>query len=291
MSDTLFVSTWREPGEVTIREAIAQRQANQGLLSCVELGLAKAEFDPNLIAIGLGSVPNADGEIELDASIMDGHNLSSGSVCALKGIVPAISVARIVKDETDHVMLAGDQARTFAISKGFRPRNLMTQNAIERYDAYLNDSSIAKSYVHKASDTVTILAAENLSRDPHFVAASSTSGMPFKIPGRVGDSPIIGAGIYADDEIGAAGATGLGEALWKAVASYQTLQHIKHGATPMEACRRTIEQIQMRLDPDRICAVFAIDRSGEVGAACTHHDFPYWVYRNGALELCTQPPL
>jgi len=133
---TTILATWNEPGKVAIEAAWAARRRGADLISCLEAGLAAAEKDPTLVAIGLGSLPNADGELELDASMMDGRTLNAGAVCAVRGIVPVISVARRVMERTPHVMLAGEQARRFAIAEGFRPENLMTPAAIERYEAY-----------------------------------------------------------------------------------------------------------------------------------------------------------
>ncbi|MBC8065765.1 MAG: isoaspartyl peptidase/L-asparaginase, partial [Chlorobia bacterium] len=199
---TTLLATWREPGPIAMNAAWAARNKGADLGSTLEAGLAACELDPSLIAIGLGSLPNADGELELDAAIIDGKDLLAGAVCSVRGIVPVISVAKRVMEETSHVMLSGDQARRFAISKGFRPQNLMTEENCRRYDEWLTDpESTTDSYHHAVDgnnhgDTVTMLGLED---GPHTVAASSTSGLQWKLPGRVGDSPIIGAGIYADD--------------------------------------------------------------------------------------------
>ena len=133
---TTFLATWREPGEVAVRAAWTRFAAGGSARDAVEAGLAACELDPRLLAIGLGSLPNSDGEIELDASIMDGETLEAGAVCAVRGIVPVISVARRVMEDTPHVMLAGDQARRFAIEKGFVPRNLITAEIERRFDEW-----------------------------------------------------------------------------------------------------------------------------------------------------------
>lgn len=284
---TTILATWKEPGKVSVEAAWKARQAGADLRSTLEAGLTAAELDPTLVAIGLGSIPNADGDLELDASMMDGRNLEAGAVCAVRGIVPVISVARRVMEKTPHVMLAGDQARRFAIEEGFTPRNLMTAENCRMYDEWRRDHRADQGYIHavpdKPSDTVTMLAFED---GPHLVAASSTSGMGYKKPGRVGDSPIIGAGIYADDEIGAAGATGLGEELWKACASFRTVEAMKRGLTPQQACEETIaHMIRRQADATRLpCVVFALDRMGAHGVALTKGAFDLWICREGVFE-------
>ncbi len=285
---TTFLATWREPGKIAIESAWNSRIKGGDLKTCIEMGLAECELDPTLLAIGLGALPNADGEIELDASMMDGSDLSAGAVCSVRNIVPVISVARKVMEDTPHVMLAGEQAKRFAISKGFEPRNLMTAEAIRHLDEWKAGNAPYK-YIHVTDDhvhgdTVTMIGLE----DPgHLVAASSTSGLAWKIPGRVGDSPIIGAGIYADDEIGAAGATGLGEELWKACASFRTVEAMKRGLTPQQACEETILHM-IRRQPqstEHACVVFAMNRDGEYGAATTQGVFHLWICRDGDISV------
>lgn len=276
---------------MALRASMRARLSGCDLLTCLEDGLAAAELDPSLIAVGLGSIPNADGELELDASMMDGRTLEAGAVCAVRGIVPVISVARMVMEKTPHVLIAGDQARRFAIENGMKPRNLMTEDSCRLYDEWLSSPERGGDYVHtisdKPSDTVTMLGLELVEGKPHFVAASSTSGLSFKRPGRVGDSPIVGAGIYADDEAGAAGATGLGEELWKACASFRTVEEMKRGMSAQEACDSTVRQM-LRRQPhatDMPCVVFAIDRDGSFGAATTKGEFPLWSWTGGDPQM------
>jgi N4-(beta-N-acetylglucosaminyl)-L-asparaginase len=287
---TTFLATWREPGETAVRTAWQARQEGGDLLTCLEKGLAACELDPKFLAIGLGSLPNQDGELELDASMMDGADLSAGAVCAVRGICPVISVARLVKDKTPHVMLAGEQARRFAIENGCEPQNLMTAESCKRYDEWRdNRISATEQYVHSATeehhgDTVTMLGWEE---PGHLVAASSTSGLSWKLPGRVGDSPIIGAGIYADDEAGCAGATGFGEELWKGVVSFRTVEKIRSGMKAQAAAEDTIYQL-LRRQPQAIempCVVLCMDNQGDFGAATTKGEFPLWICRDGEIEL------
>jgi isoaspartyl peptidase/L-asparaginase-like protein (Ntn-hydrolase superfamily) len=279
-----ILATWNEPGKVAVEAAVAKLEQGGQILDCLEAGLIAVEDDPQFVAIGRGSLPNADGELELDASIMDGRDLSAGAVCAMRGILPAITVARWVKERTPHVMLAGDQARRFAIEQGLYPQNLMTAESVKRYEEWLRSPEVQQRYVHSVRDTVTMLGKEDPS---HFVAASSTSGWSFKKPGRVGDSPIVGAGIYADDEAGAAGATGWGEELWKACASFRTVEHMKSGMTAQEACEATVRHM-MRRQPKSLeiaCVVLAVDKQGAYGAATTKGAFHLWAYRDGKTTV------
>lgn len=284
---TTFLGTWQEPGRIAVESAWRARKAGQDLRTCIQEGLTACELDPRLLAIGLGSLPNADGELELDAAMMDGADLSAGAVCAMRGIVPAIAVARQVMERTPHVMLAGDQARRFAISLGCKPRNLVTAEVARRYEDW-RAGQVPDEYIHSTdeirhSDTVTMLGLEQRDGRPHMVAASSTSGLAWKLPGRVGDSPIVGAGIYADDEVGCAGATGLGEELWKACASFRTVEAMRSGLEPQAACEQTVRHMQRRQPraSDMPCVVLALGKDGRFGAATTTGTFHLWICRDG----------
>jgi N4-(beta-N-acetylglucosaminyl)-L-asparaginase len=275
-----ILSTWKRPGKAAIEAAVANSFAGGGLLDCLEAGLTVAEADPDFIAIGKGSLPNSEGVLELDASVMVGEGLSAGAVCAVQDLLPMVSLARMVMERTDHVMLAGDQARRFGIEQGMVPQDLMTDEARRRFQDFLDNKQSAMAYVHSVEDqppcdTVTMLAREN----GKFVAASSTSGMPFKKPGRVGDSPIVGAGIYADDEAGCAGATGLGEALWRVSASSKVVELMRKGAAAEEACQDVVEFLIKRVPKSREyqCVVLALDRMGNYGAAITHGQYEMYI--------------
>jgi isoaspartyl peptidase/L-asparaginase-like protein (Ntn-hydrolase superfamily) len=298
---TTFLATWREPGELAVKTAWEKRENGGDLRSCVEAGLAACELDESLLAIGLGALPNAEGNVELDASMMDGATLAAGAVCSVRDIVPVISVARKVMEQTPHVMLAGSEARRFALENGFKAQDLQRPRAMERYKEWVASQDkqfTAKDYIHSTADidgqhtgdTVTVLAYEAPS---HTVAASSTSGIAWKMPGRVGDSPIVGAGIYADDEAGCAGATGLGEELWKACASFRTVDLMGRGMSAQEACDATVHQM-LRRQPgthDIACVVLALRKDGDFGAATTAGEFVLWSCQDGeiASRVCLPP--
>ena len=298
--DKILLATWREPGEVAIRASWKAMIEKKSLLEALEAGLSAAEDDPNLIAIGRGSIPNEEGVIELDASIMNGTTLEAGAVCGLRDILPAISIAKLVMEKTPHVMIAGNEARNFAIKNGFQPQDLQTDRSRALYDHWKAETHAqwmtSEDYVHSVADldasqqhlgdTVTMLGLECVGAQPHCVAASSTSGLSWKKPGRVGDSPIIGAGIYADDEIGCAGSTGWGEELWKGVCAFRTVDAMRRGATAQQSCEETIRHL-IRRQPKSIeisCVVFALSKEGDFGAAVTTGTFTLWVCKNGALE-------
>ena len=219
---------------------------------------------------------------------MDGADLSCGAVCAVRGIVPVISVARKVMEDTVHNMLAGDQARRFAIEKGFKPQNLVTAEVARLYDLW-REGKLGTEYVHSTSDdhgdTVTMLGLDH----EHCVAASATSGWAWKLPGRVGDSPIVGAGIYADDEIGCAGATGLGEELWKACASFRTTENLGRGMSAQAASEETIRHMIRRQihSTDMPCVVLALRKDGDFGAALTTGEFELWSCVDGVVNMQT----
>lgn len=279
---TVFVSTWPDTGEPCVRRAHESYVASKDLLKACEDGLIEVEMDPRFQAIGYGGLPNRDGEQELDAGIMDGRTLDAGAVCAVRNIVPVISVARHVMQDTQHVMLAGDQAARFAIEKGFDPQSLHTEHSLRKFNEWRANKHGAE-VAHLVHDTVTIVGRE----DPgHVVAACSTSGLAWKLPGRVGDSPIIGGGFYADDEAGAAGATGVGEDIWRFMLSFRVVEFMRQGMSAQDACDRAIG-IMVRRKPstrEQVSAVFGVSKDGDYGAAATKKGFVAWTCIDGAVD-------
>ncbi|MCL6624682.1 MAG: N(4)-(beta-N-acetylglucosaminyl)-L-asparaginase [Fimbriimonadales bacterium] len=282
----LFVSTWQDAGEPAVRKAFQVYQETGCLLTACEQGLVEVELDPRFMAVGLGSLPNTDGEQELDAGIMDGDSLAIGSVCALRGVVPAISVARKVMEETPHVMLAGDQARRFAERMGFSPRCLHSPESLRRYEAWRLEQSAPEVAHQEARDTVTLVGWERRGEKVRVVSACSTSGLAWKLPGRVGDSPIAGAGFYADSSAGASGATGVGEDIWRFLLSFRVVEAMREGAKAQEACEKAISLMVTRKPStqEKCSAVFGVSREGDWGASATKEGFVAWVCRDGKIE-------
>lgn len=279
----LFVSTWKDAGEPTVRAAYENYQSTGCLLTACEAGLAHVELDPRYQAIGFGGLPNSEGDQELDAGMMDGRTLEVGAVCAVRGVVPVISVARKVLDETPHNMLAGENARRFAERHGFEVRNLNSEHSLRAYEEWRANRRGAE-VAHLVHDTVTIVGWESEAR--HLVAACSTSGMAWKVPGRVGDSPIAGAGYYADDDAGAAGATGVGEDIWRFMLSFRAVEFMRSGMSAEAACERAVG-IMVDRSPatrDHCSVVFAVSRDGDWGAAASKDGFVAWTCRDGVIE-------
>ncbi|MDQ2985167.1 MAG: isoaspartyl peptidase/L-asparaginase [Armatimonadota bacterium] len=279
---TVFVSTWPDAGGPCVLRATESYAARGDLLTACEDGLIEVEMDPNFQAIGFGGLPNADGEQELDAGLMDGRTLDAGAVCAVRGILPVISLARRVLETTPHMMLAGDQAVRFALAQGFEKRSLQSEHSLRKYEAWRENRQGAE-VAHLVHDTVTIVGRE----DPgHVVAACSTSGLAWKLPGRVGDSPIVGGGFYADDDAGGAGATGVGEDIWRFMLSFRVVEFMRGGLTAQEACDRAVAMMVERKPETReqVSAVFGVSKHGDWGAAASKKGFVAWTSIDGVVD-------
>lgn len=251
-------------------------------MTACEDGLIEVEMDPQFYAIGFGGLPNADGEQELDAGLMDGRTLDGGAVCAVRGILPVISLARKVMETTPHMMLAGDQAVRFALAQGFEKRSLQSEYSLRKYEEWRENRHGAE-VAHLVHDTVTIVGRE---APGHVVAACSTSGLAWKLPGRVGDSPIVGGGFYADDNAGAAGATGVGEDIWRFMLSFRVVEFMRGGLTAQEACDRAVAMMVERKPETReqVSAVFGVSKNGDWGAAASKKGFVAWTSIDGVVD-------
>ena len=271
----LIVSTWGF-GKPANELALKVLQGGGSALDAVEQGVCLVETSGNA-SVGLSGKPNAAGVVQLDACIMNGPGHQAGSVAGVEGVVHPISAARLVMEKTPHVMLVGAGAHWFAEQNGLEVRDSQADKANYReWLARQKRLTPGKGDKPENHDTIALII---LDADGNIAGGCSTSGWSGKVPGRVGDSPIIGGGVYVDNEVGAAGATGLGENVMRYCASYQVVENMRHGMSPTEACAETIRRIA-KTDPQGMNLAInfiAIDKHGEFGAADTQANFPYSV--------------
>ena len=286
-SGPVFLSTWIH-GKPANERAAEVYQAGGSLLDAVEKGINVAENDPAVTSVGYGGLPNAEGEVELDAAIMDGTRHRAGAVAALHSIKNPISVARQVLEKTRHTTLAGEGALRFALKMGFKAEQLLTPESLKKWLEWKANPN-RKSFWQNPTenhDTIGMVATDGKSQ---VVSGCSTSGLAWKIPGRVGDSPLVGCGVYADDNVGAASATGDGDLMTNYCTSVSIVHIMARGATPQDACLELLQHIA-KTDPQnrsRDVCVIALNNRGEIGAAAMHKNYrlKYALWRNGESQL------
>ncbi|MDB6021062.1 MAG: hypothetical protein JWQ04_919 [Pedosphaera sp.] len=287
----LIVSTWPF-GKLSNEEALKVLLQGGSLLDAIEQGIGLAESTSPNQSVGLGGKPNAAGVVQLDACMMFGPGHKAGSVAGLEGIRHPISVARRVMEKTSHVMLVGEGARMFALAEGLESIPVDSREAYEKWRlervAAQAKPSAQRSGTH---DTIALLV---LGTDGTIAGGCSTSGLAGKMPGRVGDSPIIGSGLYVDNEVGAAGATGVGENVMRYCASFRIVEYMREGYSPKDACLETIRQI-VRVDPKRMADLsinfIALDKHGRFGAAGTDLNFQYSVTTQQDSRVLPNPAI
>ena len=233
-----IISTWNHGFEAN-KVAWKNLSSGNGGLTAVEFGVRVSEDDPNETSVGLGGLPDRTGIVTLDACIMDKNN-DCGSVCFLQNIKNPISVARMVMEKTPHIMLSGKGAYDFAIEQGFKSQNLLTKKSKEAWEKWKKSSDYKPVINIENHDTISMLLIDE---NQDLFGACTTSGAAWKIHGRVGDSPIIGAGLFLDNDIGAAAATGLGEAVIRTSGSAMVVEVMRQGASPFEACKEIVNRI------------------------------------------------
>ncbi len=288
-------------------KAMEMLKAGGDPLDAVIAGVNIIEEDPNDMTVGFGGLPNEDGIVELDSSVMYGPTHTAGAVGALRNIKTPSKVAKLVMERSDHVLLVGEGALKFAKAHGFVEENLLTEKSREmwlRWKEGLSDKDNWRAPEDKKMTaemrqvmytygTINCLALDDKGR---IAGVTTTSGLSWKLAGRVGDSPIIGAGLYVDNEIGAAGSTGRGEANLETCASVRIVEAMGRGRSPEQACLETLEYIaaKTRLVP-RLCTptgkpafglnFYALNRKGEIGAASLYPGAKYAVNDGKVNEL------
>jgi N4-(beta-N-acetylglucosaminyl)-L-asparaginase len=293
MSDYLAIATWSF-GATAVKQAASLLEAGQSALDAVVAGAQVVEDDPSVNSVGYGGIANACGTVQLDACVMDGRNLNCGGVAGLENVRHATAVARLVMEKTRHILLVGDGAKSFALENGFSLESLQTPESVaewHRRNAQRQDrgsasrsSDLPAEWDH---DTVTVLARD---QNGDLAGACTTSGLAFKLPGRVGDSPLIGPGLYVDNEVGAAGATGAGEEIVRVGGSLLVVEAMRAGASPQAACELAVMRVnataRRRGQPAAHVAFIALDVRGAIGAASTQGaKFSCAVARPGTVEL------
>ena len=266
----LVIATWDVPNAT--KKAMEVLQAGGNSLDAVEQGCMIEEADVKNSSVGKGGLPDRDGKVTLDACIMDKHG-NCGSVVYLQNITHAVSVARKVMEDTPHVMLAGKGAEQFANSIGLQSENLLTQSSKEAWDKWKVEAKYKPIINIENHDTIGMLAID---KNGDISGACTTSGLAYKMQGRVGDSPIIGSGLFVDNEIGAAVATGLGEEVVKTVGSFLVVELMRQGKSPQEACEEAINRIVNKPNSnykDFQVGYIAINKKGETGSYSIHQWF------------------
>ena len=271
----IVVATWNN----TLANQAAWKILNDKgkALDAVEQGARVPEANPKDTSVGYGGFPDREGKVTLDACIMD-ENGNCGSVAFLEQIKHPISVARLVMEKTPHVMLVGEGALQFALSQGFKKDNMLHPDAEAAWKKWLERNQEYKPHHEPGQhDTIGILA---LDENGDLSGACSTSGMAYKMRGRVGDSPIIGAGLFVDNEVGAATATGVGEEMIRIVGSHTIVELMRQGRTAQEACEEAVMRVIKKhgdAAKNLQVAFLALSNTGEVGAYCTTPGFQYTI--------------
>lgn len=246
----LILSTWHF-GRIAAAAGWRVLERGGSALDAVETACAAVEEDPEVTSVGYGGFPDASGEVTLDAVIM-ADPCHCGAVACLRGFIPAISVARRVMEKTSHVLLVGPKAEEFAASEGFQRRELLTGRARRAWEEWKNRQPAGQAVVTGNGgqaadhDTIGVLAYD---QDGSLAGGCSTSGLAFKLPGRVGDSPIVGHGLYVDPDVGAAVGTGHGELIMRVCGTFLIVEEMRRGETPQVAIHNALQRIAEKCHP------------------------------------------
>ncbi len=251
---------------------------NKSALDAVISGVAVEEENIKNTTVGKGGAPDREGNVTLDACVMNPEG-DCGAVVCVENITNVAALAKKVMEETPHVMLAGQGAEEFAYSQGFEKENLLTDSSKKAWEDWKKESKYKPIINIENHDTIGMLAID---KNGDIAGACTTSGLGYKMKGRVGDSPIIGSGLFIDNKIGGAVATGMGEEVVKTVGSFLIVELMRNGMSPQDACEEAVNRIVTKSDryKDFQIAYIAMNKVGEVGSYCIHKGFTYMKYQN-----------
>jgi N4-(beta-N-acetylglucosaminyl)-L-asparaginase len=303
MPNYIAIATWPF-GQTAVQVAAGLLQQGKPALDAALAGAQAVEDDPKVTSVGYGGLPNAIGTVQLDACVMDGQTLSCGAVAGVENIKHPAALARRVMEKTPHVLLVGEGARLFAVQQGFPLECLHTPESLAEWEKKRPRAHPPEAAVPGKSpsgggeppfshDTVAILV---LDQKGNLGGVCSTSGLAHKLPGRVGDSPLIGHGLYVDNTAGAAGATGTGEEIIRIGGSLRIVEAMRAGRSAQEACELAVRKVNAvavhrGVHPDKV-AFLALDPKGQFGAACTERtNFQFAVAKAGKVELLKAPEI
>ena len=279
-NNPIILSTWNHG--LPANDAAWKVLENDGsAMDAAEAGARVAEADPTITSVGFGGLPDEQGNVTLDACVMD-SNGNAGSVAFLQNIKHPVSVARKVMEDTKHVMLVGEGARQFAVSQGFEEMDLLTVESRQSWEEW--EKNRREMTPHETHDTISVLVQD---KNGDIAGSCTTSGWAYKLHGRVGDSPIIGAGLFVDNEIGCAAATGLGEEVIKTTGSFLVVELMRQGYDPIVACEEALNRVIKAHNgkPDFQIGYIALRKDGEIGSACLKWSFDYALARGGENKL------
>ena len=270
------ISTWNVP----LATKIAGDALEKGIeaLDAAVLGVAYEEANLQNTTVGNGGSPDRDGEVTLDACVMN-HEGNCGAVMAVQNITHVAALAKDVMEKTPHVILAGEGAKKFALEQGYQAENLLSEKSKKEWEKWLEKGNYNPEINVENHDTIGMLCSD---QNGNLSGVCTTSGLAYKMKGRVGDSPVIGSGLYIDNAIGGAVATGLGEEVIKTVGSFLIVELMRQGKTPQEACEEAVSRIleKQKGKPDFQVAYLATNKKGEIGSYSIHSGFSYTVYKN-----------
>jgi N4-(beta-N-acetylglucosaminyl)-L-asparaginase len=279
-TEPIIIATWKN--EKGTKSGWDKMMQTGRALDGVEAGAWVPEADPNETSVGYGGLPDRDGHVTLDACIMD-HLGNAGAVTFLEGIMHPISVARAVMEKTPHVMLSGAGALKFALDQGFKKQNLLTPASKIAWEEWKKESKYKPIINIENHDTIGLLG---IGKAGEIAGACSTSGLAYKMHGRVGDSPIIGGAVFCDDEVGGACATGLGEFVMKTLGSFLIVEFMRQGMSPQKACEEAIMRIVKRYKyQDFQVGYLALNKKGEYGAYSIQKGFNFTITKNGITQV------